>query len=101
MKQAVCRLRAGIAATETWRMTVQRRGHRAWDPGTVIPALAELIPAKVDLAHPDKVLRVELFDERVAISVLAPRDVFSVRKAVATTGPEADPRRSPSLPSSA
>jgi tRNA(Ser,Leu) C12 N-acetylase TAN1 len=101
MKQAVCRLRAGIAATETWRMTVQRRAHSVWDPGTVIPALAELIPAKVDLAHPDKVLRVELFDERVAISVLASRDVFSVRKAVAATGPEAGPHSLHQRPSSA
>lgn len=91
MKQAVRQLRGGIGATETWRMTVQRRGHGVWDPSAVIPALAELISAKVDLAHPDKVLRVELFDERVAISVLASKDVFSVRKAVAATLPPAPP----------
>lgn len=91
MKQAVCRLRAGIGPTESWRMTVQHRGHTVWDPGVVIPALAELIPARVDLAHPDKILRVELFEERVAVSVLAPGDVFSVRKAMALTPSPARP----------
>jgi hypothetical protein len=59
MKQAVGRLRDRIAPDETWRMTVQKRGPGVVEPGPVIPTLAALIPARVDLIRPQKVLRVE------------------------------------------
>jgi hypothetical protein len=35
----------------------------------------------VDLGHPDRVLLVQLFDDWVAFSVVAPADVLSVVKA--------------------
>lgn len=59
MKQAVGRLPDRIAPDETWRMTVQKRGPGVVEPGPVIPTLAALIPARVDLIRPQKVLRVE------------------------------------------
>jgi tRNA(Ser,Leu) C12 N-acetylase TAN1 len=87
MKPAVCSLSERIAANETWRMTVARRASDGLDPIIVIQTLAALIPARVDLTHPDKILRVELFEDRVALSVLGPADVFSVVKARAGPGP--------------
>jgi tRNA(Ser,Leu) C12 N-acetylase TAN1 len=68
-------------------MTVARRASDGLDPIIVIQTLAALIPARVDLTHPDKILRVELFEDRVALSVLGPADVFSVVKARAGPGP--------------
>jgi tRNA(Ser,Leu) C12 N-acetylase TAN1 len=81
MKQAVSRLGDRIGAHETWRMTIERRAPSPLDPTTVIQTLAALIPASVSLTRADKILRIELFDDRVAISVLSAADVFSVVKA--------------------
>ncbi|HSF04989.1 MAG TPA: hypothetical protein VLG10_04290 [Methylomirabilota bacterium] len=68
-------------------MTVAKRAAAGLDPNVVIQALAALIPARVDLTHAHKILRVELFDDRVALSVLGPAEVFSVVKALACPGP--------------
>jgi tRNA(Ser,Leu) C12 N-acetylase TAN1 len=94
MKQAVGHLRDRIAANETWRMTVTRRGPTVMDPKVVIQTLAALIPATVDLTGAQKIVRVELFEDRVAISVLVPTDVFSVRSRA--TRPALSPPSRPS-----
>jgi tRNA(Ser,Leu) C12 N-acetylase TAN1 len=68
-------------------MSVERRAETTrLDPGEVIRALAELIDARVDLVHPDKVLLVQLFGDRVAFSLVAPREIFSVVKVLAARG---------------
>jgi hypothetical protein len=54
----------------------------------VIPTLAALIQARVDLTRPQRVLKVELFDGRVAMSVLGPADVFSVKRPPEQTSSE-------------
>jgi tRNA(Ser,Leu) C12 N-acetylase TAN1 len=81
MKQGVARLGQGIQPGETWRMTLERRTENRRDAREVIFGLASLISAKVDLAHPDKILLVEIFDDRVALAVLTPSEVFSVVRA--------------------
>jgi tRNA(Ser,Leu) C12 N-acetylase TAN1 len=59
----------------------------------IIRSLAELIDAKVDLDHPDKVVLVQLFDDWVALSVVAPRETFSVAEVLTSST-----RRPPALP---
>jgi protein-L-isoaspartate(D-aspartate) O-methyltransferase len=89
MKQAVVQLRSRIGPTETWRMTVEcRTDTTPLDRDQVIRSLAELIDARVDLGHPDKVVLVQLFDDRVAFSVVAPGETFSVVKVAAAQRPQ-------------
>jgi protein-L-isoaspartate(D-aspartate) O-methyltransferase len=81
MKEAVAQLRQRIGPNETWRMTVERRTVTpSVDPRWLVRSLAEFIDAKVDLGHPDKVVLAQLFDSRVAFSIVAPDEVFSVVK---------------------
>lgn len=46
----------------------------------VVEAVAPLLKGKVNLEFPQKVLRIELFDNRASVTVLKPKDVFSVAK---------------------
>jgi tRNA(Ser,Leu) C12 N-acetylase TAN1 len=81
MKQGVASLRGKIRRGETWRMTIEKRAPDQVDARETIVALAALIDAKVDLSHPDRILLVDIFGDRVALAVLAPSEVFSVLKA--------------------
>jgi tRNA acetyltransferase TAN1 len=84
LREAVTQLRRRIGPNETWRMTVERRTDTTGlDPGQVIRSLAELIDARVDLGHPDKIVLVQLFDDWVSSSVVAPRETFSLVKTLA------------------
>jgi protein-L-isoaspartate(D-aspartate) O-methyltransferase len=84
MKEAVAQLRSRVGPHETWRMTVERRTDMTGlDRDEVIRSLAELIDARVDLAHPDKVVLVQVFDDWVAFSIVAPGETFSVVKVLA------------------
>jgi tRNA(Ser,Leu) C12 N-acetylase TAN1 len=87
MKQAVMALGDRIAAGETWRTTVERRPGAALDREEVIRTLARLVPAKVDLTHPDKILLVELFVDRVGLAVVTRDEVLAV---AATARPTAE-----------
>jgi tRNA(Ser,Leu) C12 N-acetylase TAN1 len=78
MTEAVRGLRDRIGVHDTWRMTVERRPGNALRPEAVIQALALLVEAKVDLAHPDKILLIELFADRVALAVVTPAEILSV-----------------------
>lgn len=77
MKEAVMGMRDSIKEGETWRMTVEKRRYTAHHRIEIIKALAELIEAKVDLTHPDKILRIDLIGRYAAISVLTPEEIFS------------------------
>ena len=65
-------------------MTVERRTEACPPELNILHALAASIEGKVNLAHPDKILRVEVFAQRAALAVLAPDETFSV--VTATTG---------------
>jgi hypothetical protein len=87
MRQGVENLRDRIGATERWRMTVRARTPGDRPIPAIIEGLADLVSARVDLAHPDKTLLVEMFPGAAAVSVLAPADVFSVMAAAHTARP--------------
>ena len=91
IKQGVARLRGRIQPGETWRMTLEERTPDRLDARETIVALAALIDAPVDLGHPDRILLVDVFDDRVALAVLAPSEVFSVVKARAAAAGAAGP----------
>ena len=78
MKEAVMEIRDRIKDGETWRMTVEKRRYTACHRIEIIKVLAELIGAKVDLDHPDKILRIDLIGRYAAISVLTPEEIFSL-----------------------
>jgi len=78
MKDAIHRLRDRIESTETWRMTLEKRRYPDHQQLELIRILAEPIAAKVDLVHPDKILRVDILGPQAAMSVLTPDDIFSV-----------------------
>ena len=87
LRQAVARLRDRIAPGERWRLTIERRTEACPALTEITGALAALVDRKVDLSHPDKILRVELFAERAALAVVTPEETFSV-----LGGGEARPR---------
>jgi len=47
------------------------------DENKVFEAVLSLIRGKENVDHPKKVIRIELFDESVSISLIAPSDVFT------------------------
>jgi len=78
MKTAVKQLRDKIHKGEKWRMTVEKRRFTKYHKDEIIRELAELIDEKVDLENPDKILRLDIIGKFAGISVLEPKDVFSV-----------------------
>jgi protein-L-isoaspartate(D-aspartate) O-methyltransferase len=92
MREAVAGLRSRIGPDETWRLTVERRSDTSrLDPNQVIRSLAEVIDARVDLRHPNKIVLVQLFDDWVALSVIAPSETFSVVKTLAARPKQGSP----------
>ena len=77
LRQAVTRLRDRIAPDERWRLTIERRADVGPPLREIIEALATLVDRKVDLGHPDKILRVELFADRAALAVVTSVETFS------------------------
>jgi tRNA(Ser,Leu) C12 N-acetylase TAN1 len=80
MKRAVAELKSKIHADERWRMTVEKRRYTRYHKVEIVRELANLIDEKVDLISPDKILRVDIIGPYTGISILTPRDVFSVTK---------------------
>jgi tRNA acetyltransferase TAN1 len=81
MKRAIHGLRDRIGPTDTWRMTLEKRRYTQHHQLELIRILAEPIDAKVDLAHPDKILRVDILGPHAAMSVLTPDEIFSTARA--------------------
>jgi tRNA acetyltransferase TAN1 len=81
MKQMIRDLRDRIESTDTWRMTLEKRGYTQHHQLELIRILAEPIEAKVDLTHPEKILRVDILGPHAAMSVHTPDDIFSTARA--------------------
>jgi tRNA(Ser,Leu) C12 N-acetylase TAN1 len=79
MRKAVAVLKDRIAEGETWRMSVERRRHGV-PTLELIQQLAPLVTAKVDLSHPQKILRVDIIGSYAALSVLSPAEILSAAK---------------------
>lgn len=66
-----------IAPNETWAMRVDRHGSQRYRTPQIVTHLARAIDRRVDLDHPDKIVRVDIVGERAAVSILQPDDIFS------------------------
>jgi tRNA acetyltransferase TAN1 len=77
MREAVLRLRDRIGPDHTWRMTVEKRRYTRHHEREIIQALADLVPGKVNLEHPDRILRVDILGNYAGLSVLTAEESFS------------------------
>jgi tRNA(Ser,Leu) C12 N-acetylase TAN1 len=59
-------------------MKVEKRRWEQHHTNEIIQYLARAIDRKVDLNHPDHLVRIDVINSRAAVSVLRPGDVFSV-----------------------
>jgi tRNA(Ser,Leu) C12 N-acetylase TAN1 len=80
MRTAVWQLKDRIASGETWRMSVEKRRHGVHTQ-EIVEALAPLVTAKVDLHHPQRILRVDIIGPFAGLSVLRPAEILSVGRA--------------------
>ena len=72
-------IRDVIADNDQFAITVIT--HRSEvDEKKVVEAVLPLIRGKENVDHPQKIVRIELFDEAATVSLIAPSDVFEVVK---------------------
>jgi tRNA acetyltransferase TAN1 len=83
-------VRGRIAAGETWGMKVEKRGWQDQHTQDIVVYLARAIDRKVNLSHPDRVVRIDMLGGRTAISVLAPGDSFSITASGERHAPDGD-----------
>lgn len=69
-------VRDHIAENETWGMKVEKRRWQQYHTRDIVVHLAQAIDRKVDLSHPDKLVRVDIVGKQTAVSVLRPGELF-------------------------
>ena len=89
------KVRDRVAAGETWAMQVAKRRWESQHSHDIVVHLASAIDRKVALAHPDKLVHVDVLGCKTAISVLRPDEFFSIRRyhpaAIRTAAPLVSP----------
>lgn len=80
MKAVVDKIKDQIKPNEKWAMKVEKRRYQLMTTEEIIKALASLIREKVDLSHPNKILRLDIIGDQTGISILGPKDIFSLAK---------------------
>jgi len=81
IKEGVKQLKNKIQKGEKWRMTIEKRRYTQHHKIDIIREIAEDISKKVDLENPDKILRIDIIGKYAGISLLKPKEIFSVSKA--------------------
>jgi len=70
-----------INPKERWRMRVNKRFYEKFHTQELIEVLTKHVDRpKVDLENPDKTIRIEIIGEEAALSLLKPREHFSVNE---------------------
>ena len=80
MKEGANQLKDRIKKGEKWRMTVEKRRYTKHHKMDIIKEIAEIINEKVDLENPDKILRIDVIGNYAGISLLEPKETFSISK---------------------
>jgi len=80
MKAGTIQLKDRIKKGEKWRMTVEKRRYTQHHKMDIIKEIAEIIDEKVDLENPDKILRIDIIGKYAGISLLEPKEIFSISK---------------------
>jgi tRNA acetyltransferase TAN1 len=71
---------AKISEDDRWAVQVEKHGGELHSQD-VIEAIAPLIEkGKVDLDHPEKIIRIDLFPSQAAVTLLKPENIFSLAK---------------------
>ena len=93
------KVRDRVAAGETWAMQVAKRRWESQHSHDIVVRLASAIDRKVALAHPDKLVHVDVLGGKTAVSVLGPDEFFSIRRYHPAAIRTAAPIISPPVPS--
>ena len=68
-----------ILPEERWKISVNKRFYKKYHTQELIERLAEHVDRpKVDLENPDKTIQIEIMGDEAALSLLGPREHFSV-----------------------
>ena len=78
MQSEVEKLRQSISAAVRWAMQVDKHHYDKLHTAQLVELLSKPIDGKVDLAHPEKIIRVDILGNETGISLLTPEDIFSV-----------------------
>lgn len=81
MENLIASLKENIVKDERWMMVVEKRRYTLYHKADIIDRLATHIDGKVDLHRPEKIIRIEIIGQNAGISILRPRDIFSLSKA--------------------
>lgn len=82
MSKVVKEFAERIGMEERWRMRINKRFYEGHHTRELIEELAQHVNRpNVDLENPDKTIRIEIIREEAALSLLKPREHFSVNEA--------------------
>jgi tRNA acetyltransferase TAN1 len=81
MEQLMASLKESIAKDERWMMVVEKRRYTCHHKADIINRLASHIDGKVDLRKPEKIVRVEIIGQNAGITILRPKEIFSLAMA--------------------
>ena len=81
MQKVIKQLEKGIAKEEKWKMDLAKRKTTKEYPKDIIIKLTDIVDKpNVDLKNPEKIIKVEIIENRAAISLLAKDELLSVPK---------------------
>lgn len=79
MSEVVKEYAEKIKPEERWRMRINKRFYEKYHTPELVEKLTKHVDKpKVDLENPDKTIRIEIIGGRAALSLLEPREHFSV-----------------------
>lgn len=70
-------IRHHITEDKTWRVSIKKR-NTILSAQKIISGIADMIPNRVSLEHPDIVIHVEILGGITGVAALQPRDVFNL-----------------------
>lgn len=86
MRDDVAALAPGIGPGDTWRLTAEVHGPSRWHANDLVRPLTDPVRrGMVRMRDPSKVLRVDIFGERAAITLLGRADDLSVDEVLQAT----------------
>ncbi len=78
MQNCIKKIQKGIGTEEKWKMDLAKRKATQKYPKDLIIKLTDAVDKqKVDLKNPEKIIKVEIIADKVAISLLTPDEIFA------------------------
>lgn len=72
-------IRHHVTDDKTWRVSIKKR-NTPLSAQKIISSIADIIPNKVSLEHPDIIIHVEILGGITGVAALLPGDIFSLDK---------------------